>query len=337
MLPLLVFAHRGEAGSFLRKDAPWERCEGKLYQNKRVFLLICGEGVMDAAVHTTAVLSKYGEHISSVVNLGIAGSLCGEIEVDSIVHPRSVYFHDGHEMQFSSFQGGGVRPFDLITTSSRVLDADSRDYFSRFGNLVDREAWGICYASKKFHKQCKIFKLITDQSGDPEICQRLREKSVFYSDRLHHFFSTIDFERFSLCREKETKPPLLPEGFYFALSQKRLFFNLVSAHPEGIDKMIENIRVTYPKKSPKEKTKILLRLLQDKLNPTMAKMRKRLRELSKDFQNDQFKVVFDDDSSNLWINAHIRDIHDFESLKKRLHTLSYRNIRKVLDGDGDVP
>ena len=113
MFPLLVFAHRGEAAGFLKRDGPWKSRdgEGRLYQNRHAFLLLCGEGIMEAALHTTATLSKYGEDISSVVNLGIAGGLSPGVKMDSIVAVRTGYFHDSHEMQFTSFQGGGARAF----------------------------------------------------------------------------------------------------------------------------------------------------------------------------------------------------------------------------------
>lgn len=332
MIPLLVFAHRGEARRFLgpgiRGYPDWG---GRLYGGKEYFLLISGEGSLDGALHTTAVLAKYGEGISLVINLGVAGALGEDIPLEQVVSPRSLYAHDGKEMQFTSFQNDRTSSLDLITTAARILDDSSREYLHQFGDIVDREAWGIAYACHKMHKDCRIFKLPVDRAqGGRDICQRTKKDSTRYSSVLFDFFSSLNTERPQTLATKS----LLPEGFYFSLAQERRFRRLsLTTSP---DTVIGEVRRAHGEKTPKERTKILLQKLEDKANPLLTRLRGRLRELSKDFQNDQFRIAYDNTSPHLWIRAHIRNEGDMESLKRRLGDLPYPAIRALLEGDRNV-
>ena len=334
MKPLLVFAHRGEARHFLgpsiRAHPEWG---GNLYEGEDYFLLICGEGSLDASLYTTAILSRYGENISSVINLGIAGALGEDVPLGHIVSPRSLYAHDGQEMQFTSFQNDRDSSLDLITTSSRVLTQKSREYLGQFGDLVDREAWGIFYACQKLKRPCRIFKLVADKASGEELCQRAKGQSGHYSGKLYRLFSSLDAPNLALHPPRAS----LPEGFYFSLSQERHFLRLTAKDPCA--SVIEEVRSSYPEKSPKEKATILLGRLEERANPFMAQVNRRLLALAKDFQNDQFRLTYDKNyaSSHLWIKAHIRDKHDMEALKRRLADLPYSAIRRILEGDGDVP
>ncbi len=340
MKPLLIFAHRGEAKEFLFRDAPdpLPDFEGKLYECDRYFLLICAEGITDAVFYSASVLSKYGEKISKAVNLGIAGRLVESVPLESIQSPRTIYCHNGQEMQFTSFQNNKHKSFDLITTSSRVLDKDSREYLSKFGSFVDRESWGISYVCQKFLKDCEVFKLISDDAEEEEICRRVREKCALYSTLLYGFFKEF-IRKDTFYPEKQESPPSLPIGLYFGKSQKQQFFNLLSILQYYPTEIIQDIQKSYAKKTPKEKTNILLGRMKEIIDPFTAQVKKELNRLSKDFQNDQFKLTYDEqcESSDIWIKAHIRGAYDFESFRKRIAGLPYEKIYTLLKDGPDVP
>ena len=339
--PLLIFAHRGEGKEFLLRDTPTPLPDfdgGRLYECDDYFLLICAEGITDAIFYSASVLSKYEEKISKAVNLGVAGRLTDTIPLNSIQSPRTVYCHNGREMQFTSFQNNKHTSFDLITTSSRILDKSSGEYLSKFGSFVDREAWGIGYVCQKFQKDCEFFKLISDNAGEGEICRRVRENNALYSSLLYKFFKETMPKRHPY--PKKEKAPSLPQGFHFGQSQKRQFFNLIEALQYYPDEIIEDIKKTYPKKMPKEKTGLLLDRMKDISDPFTAQVKRELKRLSKDFYNDQFKLTYDQqcESSNILIKARIRDPSDFQSFRRRLENLPYEKIHTLLqNGPDDVP
>ena len=248
-----------------------------------------------------------------------------------------MYYHDGREMKFTSFQNDHRRYFDLVTTSSRVLDKRARDYLAKFGGLVDREAWGISYVCQKFRKECQIFKLVSDDATDEEICKRAREHNTLYSCKLYEFFKKL-LPRTPPKPKKEEAAYQLPEGFHFGQSQKQQFLELVSVLQSYPSALIEEINKLHPKKNPKDKTKILLERMRELSDPFTAHVKKELRRLSKNFQNDQFKLSYGQnfESSDIWIKAHIRDVYDFKSFQRRLEDLPYNRIYTLLENGPDV-
>jgi nucleoside phosphorylase len=77
MSKLLVFAHHGEAQSFIShfKLKPIDRTT---YRNDELHLLICGEGKENALFHTTKYLAQ--NNIDSVYNFGVVASLRENIQ-----------------------------------------------------------------------------------------------------------------------------------------------------------------------------------------------------------------------------------------------------------------
>ena len=331
--PLLIFAHRGEASLFLKRDdfRPLGFLEGRLYKNGDSLLLLCGEGTREAAFHTAVSLGRYEDEIGEAVNLGIAGRLSDREALEEVTAIRTIYYHNGRGLEATSFPGEETAPFDLVTAEERVLGTGLRDHLAKFGDIVDREAWGIGYACKKFGKPFKAFKLVTDGAVDDDgtLCQRVRRKAPQYAQKLYEFFHRTAPPRHPL-RPQET----LPQGFYFTVSQKREFLRLASLLKEPLGPMVKAI----PESSrPKDRTKILLERLQDKIDPFTGQAKAQLRHLAKDFENDQFRLAFDRDfaSKGITLKAVLRDKNDLESLKRRLGRLPYDEIEKALGG-GDV-
>ena len=338
--PLLIFAHRGEAKAFLLKDSPISLSdfEGRLYESDHYFLLICSEGATEAMFYSTAIISKYHKQISKIINLGIAGQLDKHhsIPLGPIYSPRTIYFHDGHKMQFTSFENNKDSTLDLITTSSRILDKKSRDYLSKFGTLVDREAWGIAYTCQKMRKVCEVWKLSSDNAAEGEICQRIKEDAKQYSLKLYDFFQNTRLIAPSHSKKESIQG--LPEGFHFSKFQTSQFTHLVSLFDEYPHNIIKDVQKSYKKIGPKKKAQILIEYLKDHLDPFTSHIKKEVNRLSEKFQNDQFKMTYDPkcESSDIWIKAHIRNLYDFQTFKKRLENFPYANICNLLEKGPNV-
>ena len=336
MKPLLIFAHRNEARTFLLLDKPefLPDAAADLYRHELYYLLVCGEGPWEAGILTASVLARYGESISKVVNLGTAGALVGGIEKFSLVCPRTVYSFDGRDMRFASFPGGCAGTVDLVTSDVRITDEQVRKSLSHFGHIVDREAWGVGYACKRFNKPVEIWKVVSDVADGGTDCRDVREEGRLFGQRLYEFYRT---RLVGPPWKKPVRREELPRDFYFTLSQKRRFLRLVAKLGTQIEDVVEEVRRSDG--DERQRTKILLEKLEEVVDPFNARIGRRLAELSKEFQNDRFRISFANDyaSSDVGIQAKIRDEYDLQALIGRLGRLPLADIRRVLEGDADVP
>ena len=84
--------------------------EGKL-KGLSVVLVQCGVGKINAAMCTQILISCYG--VTHVVNTGIAGSLCAELDIADLVISRDAIHHD-FDLRFWGRPVGQVPGLDVI-------------------------------------------------------------------------------------------------------------------------------------------------------------------------------------------------------------------------------
>jgi adenosylhomocysteine nucleosidase len=84
--------------------------EGKL-KGLSVVLVQCGVGKINAAMCTQILISCYG--VTAVVNTGIAGSLCAELDIADLVISRDAIHHD-FDLRFWGRPVGQVPGLDVI-------------------------------------------------------------------------------------------------------------------------------------------------------------------------------------------------------------------------------
>jgi hypothetical protein len=150
---LLVFAHRPEAQSFLKNHSlkPIQADHIDIYVSDEYYLLITGEGVLNAISKTTIILSKF-QDIKEIWNFGIAGGLTSHfIKKEHIYQIRTSYGELGEEIQFKSFSTANKSSeLDCISASKRVLNEKKATHLANFAQIVDRELWGIGLIAREF-------------------------------------------------------------------------------------------------------------------------------------------------------------------------------------------
>lgn len=84
--------------------------EGKL-KGLSVVLVQCGVGKINAAMCTQILISCYG--VTAVVNTGIAGSLCAELDIGDLVISKDAIHHD-FDLRFWGRPVGQVPGMDVV-------------------------------------------------------------------------------------------------------------------------------------------------------------------------------------------------------------------------------
>jgi len=346
---LYVFAHRGEAQSFLKqrsfKAVPFA-FEG-LYKDSVDWLLICGEGHLQASQKLSAVLAVYGAEISRVLNLGVCGSLRSEIEIDSLVEIRTCYLENDGAMEFKSFSTEALTELpkhDLITTYQRVLKSDYAERLENFAQLVDREAWGLASVCQLFHQPFTALKMVSDFAGQgTEICVAVKEKAEFWSEQLFELVISIstkddakEFHDFQIPSELS--------HFHWTVSQKRELKNAIEAisrkHLDWnfVISTLNLSELILEKTRPKEKSSAILEKLWGLINPFHTKIHQSLENELSVLNTGNIKTKYDKtlESDELHLQAVIQHPRHLEQLKKSLDAFDFTKYQKILYGNIDV-
>lgn len=346
---LFIFAHRGEAQSFL-KNRPFKAVPfaiDGLYFDQQDWLLICGEGHLQASQKLSAVLAVYHEKISRIVNLGVCGSLQTDLKVDSLIEIRSVYLERDGSMEFKSHTSEQLTKLpraDLITTHQRVISKEYADKLDNFAPLVDREAWGLASVSQLFHLPFTAIKLISDYAGSgEEICMAVKEKSEEWSDDLFDYIK----KQWPQSEEKEMMAfsiPSLLSTFHWTTSQKRELKNALDAlQKKGIDftsldSQLDLRELELEKMRPKEKSSLILKKLWETINPFHSKIHQSIEREIAGLNTGTLKVKYDKtlESDDLHIQAVIQHPRHLEQIKKSFESFDYSRFQRILKGDLDV-
>ncbi len=183
--PLLIFAHTGEAQSFL-ENSTFKKVEfslAKVYQSRKEILLISGEGYLEILPRLTAFIESRLSRLSALINLGVAGALNRRLALDQLVAIKAVRLEADLHCQPLHTQTPGAE-YTCVTAMQRVLDEHSARRLARFADVVDREAWAVCKTACLFNLPVYCFKLISDFAGALTRQVNFREESRRWSTAL---------------------------------------------------------------------------------------------------------------------------------------------------------
>ena len=189
-MKLLTFAHRGEAQHFLKYDnyKSFDFEFNGLYRNKENYVLITGEGLESTNKKMGEVLRQSNYSISKVINLGIAGALDSNLDLESIHSVKLIKKENENE----TFQSSDVyAEIDCISALNRVHDVVYRNKLFARAQIVDRELWACAKVRNKYQVPIYSFKLISDYAGSTTGLNKIIQKSKGYSKKLFDFYHEI--------------------------------------------------------------------------------------------------------------------------------------------------
>ncbi len=354
---LLCFAHRAEARAFLQEFKNKLLFDNfyKLstqYQGLELYLLITGEGLNDSMTSLSFILGRHPE-INEIINYGVCGLLRKDTAVkkDDLVAVATVYADSAsegpkkHKMSFKSFtlESKSEKALDLVTTTERVLDRDKADFLDNFAPLVDRELWAQAFCAHKLGVKLSSYKVISDYA-DGEICQQVKDDAPQWSDTLlRHFINFCNSPKVEKSSQSSYLDLFLQEseGFHITLSQERALERILQAHHikgndfSDLKDKINFEDLTTQKKRPKDKTKDLITLLTNSLNPLEVKLRRQLGNITFGLEKLGVQVKHDQDldKEKLHLNTTLQTKEDFQRLAMALEKFPFEDWSRVLRGE----
>lgn len=336
VMHLITMAHPGEAQGVI-EGLKLNRIDQNTFQGDELILVLTGEGPFEAATRTALAISRFGS--SHVINLGIAGSLTPELKVGEIAPIRTIYLINQGRPDFKTFQSA-VKGVDCLTSFERILDPEKAKKFRGLGHLVDREAWGVALAAKTAGVSFESHKVISDFAGTIEACELVKEKAQEFSRQLFQKLSEI----LNSPLQENTGLPHLP-GFYFTFSTGHKFKTLLHKLTIKEEKTPEEILHSYNISSlqsremlPKERTRILLDLMEGQIDPVKGKLLSVASELFRQFSENGIKIQFDQNWENPKVTLSLEASSDSEVAKKieGLKKVSIKSFTNLMEGKFDV-
>lgn len=185
---LLIFAHKGEAGHFLKANSftPVDFFFKGLFESPDFFLLICGEGLQNASEKTVSVLTHFNNQIIEVYNLGTAGSLSEKIIKDQIHWVKTCYAGSTERQEYKSFTTQTTNAtINCLSALERIETPESRVKLSSFADIVDRELWAIASAAVLFKMPFYSLKYISDDLKSDNFSQEVINLAPLISVKLY--------------------------------------------------------------------------------------------------------------------------------------------------------
>lgn len=342
---LLVFAHRGEAQSFLKyfKLTPHPRMQ-ELYYNSQVAILICGEGIYNALYATSSALEIL-ENITVIFNYGIVGCIDEKFEIGSVIEIKTVYAQD----EFKSFPLMSTHceyKADCLTVKNRVTKIDEAQKLLPISNIVDRELWGIAFSAKNKNIPLVAIKVISDHISQASSCDFIKDNALVFSESLlQEFLNLLESESKSeLCFETQSFDIFNDKKFYFTISLKRevsrYLSSLISRDKLSEEEILKHIKIHEIKNEdilPKLRSKILVDRLDHFLFPIKYKIKNKIAEISLPFSKEGFQLRFDEtlESPSFSIHAEIKNENDLEKLQKAIRHFNYQDFFDLRAGKID--
>jgi len=186
-MKLLTFAHRGEAQYFLKFDSfqPINFQFEGLFKNENNYLLLTSEGLESTEHRMKAVMKNIDIELSEVINLGIAGALTDDIELESVHHVNRVNKEDETKSYQIQDKKSGL---DCISSINRVQDINYKNKLLTEAQIVDRELWAIADICSRYKLPISSIKLISDYAGHSNDTKQIIQKAKEYSKKLYDYF-----------------------------------------------------------------------------------------------------------------------------------------------------
>jgi nucleoside phosphorylase len=344
----LVFAHKGEAQSFLNQQNAklLKQSSFSIWETPKYFVLLSGEGIEESLFALSSLLAEYKDSVSRIINFGIAGALKKNIELNSI-YPVSVVIAEGHNAQpeFKSFSCKDTEScYYCISARTRVKDDDYAAKLSLHAELVDREAFGFAFAAKAHKKEFLCYKLVSDLAGAGTFCFDIKEQAALYSEQMYdYYFQNLAAEETQKQKNTDDNLEQLKTlGFHFSQSQKAQFSKLShflkAKAPKSFASIMreENlVQITEEFHRPKDRSRALLDEIQNALNPFHNQIYDKLHTWFKDKPSSLKQVNTDPQWEKNWIRLHleIRNEEDKQEALEFIKHLPLSEFQKIFEGE----
>jgi len=190
---VLTFAHKGEALEFIRRKhvLPVDFYFKGLYRDGDELLVITGPGAKQAAANLSQICSYFGSRIQGILNLGIAGSLNPELQLNQIYGIRHIL----HEFETDQYTCTSRRADRICITAEHPVGDDryAAKLRARGADCVDTEAWGLAIACHAQNLHFQAYKLISDRAGVSTNSREIIKQAPVYSKHLFDFYKKLDY------------------------------------------------------------------------------------------------------------------------------------------------
>jgi nucleoside phosphorylase len=187
---LLSFAHKAEAQVFIRRkhNVTVDFYFPGVFRHEDELLLITGMGIETTMQRTRKVLDYFGDDITEILNLGVAGALNRQLQINQIYGVKTVYHADNPE----TFMLHNPRPQINCITVNRMVDDDAVAHLlQKKAAVVDMELWGCCSIAAKYNIPVRSYKLISDYAGSDTDPGKIRQNAEEFSRHLFDFYKKL--------------------------------------------------------------------------------------------------------------------------------------------------
>ncbi len=330
-MQVLCFAHRLEAIRFFDTE-PCQNLSANLFQFKNFYILLTGEGLQSATETLVAFLATHPE-VSTVVNLGVAAGNPQVLKLGSVYSIRTLYRQKSTtQMAFTSFTTNDATAFtDLVSCEDRIHSTADAAALFIYAASLDREAWALASACKRFKKDFYCFKYISDDATK-EACSQIKEIASSISEALLQKYLSFAPSHRSLAKFE------LPVGYHFTFTQKAEFEKLLPKVASKEAKSVSDILgslPTFTASKPKDLSKLLLAHLHERLDPFTYKIRGRLDATIATCNQDDVKITYDRslESDAVEILMRVNDAKDLEQKMKHVTAIPFEKIARLLRGE----
>jgi adenosylhomocysteine nucleosidase len=334
---LITMAHPGEAQGVI-EEFKLKRLSPDLYLSDEMVLLITGEGPFEAATKTAMIISKY--KIQEIINLGFAGSLSTELKVGEVYPVRTVYLLQQLKPGFKTFQSF-EKGVDCLTSFERILDPEKAQQLKGLGHLVDREAWGVATAAKTAGLPFKAFKIVSDNAGTLDACELVKERARDLAFPLSsHLKKYLNIKE----DQNQSQDDSL-KGFYFTFTTQHRYQSLLNKLSIKEDLVLEETKKILPlarlldeKNLPKERARLLIEWLENRIDPVKKILLKRKDAWVKTFEDQGLRVQTDPHWENpaVTISFEVTTDQELEAKIYALKNVSIAPFNKLMNGDFHV-
>lgn len=201
--PIIVFAHKKEAGAFFLHFSYQKLKESglTLYKTTGHFLLITGEGNEKAQNSLKKAIDSLNGGISVVINLGIAGSFSPEKASFGKIYLVKKILREDENLEISKETIITDNDSGLLCLSSfaPVLSVSRTKNLSSFADIVDCESWGLGLVSVNRGIRFYVYKLISDYPGK-QTKEEILKNSDLNSGSLYRYYIENLSKRFKIIK-----------------------------------------------------------------------------------------------------------------------------------------
>ena len=333
---LITMAHRGEAQEFIKQlSLKPEKNNTFIFKNDSVMLLLTGEGPYEVFTKLPYVIGKY--EVDNIINLGIAGSLNKDLEINKIYPIRTSYSYS-NKPRFESFTTKTNSLIDCITTDERVLSDSYASQLKPFAQIVDRELWAIAKVAKQFDVPLHAYKLISDIAGDTTQCFDLKQRAKEFSNLMFDFYKNINYQDHNYTRDEEIQDKIqLP--FHASFTQYKRIEKLLAKLDSNQELLItEFSNVNSNELNDKNKANNFISFLENKINPINKIIDEHFQKELEALKSCGAKVIYDKklDSKKITLHFEINSEKNIEKLIQALSKTNYSNIQNIWEGKINV-